>query len=449
MEPFASSGGSIVVPAQLVCGGILLYASITSAVLGIRRASLAVYLSFAALCLAAAAVALATAGYYLAGSLSGGLAALRWVGAGEAAMLAALLAFVGYYSRARNFRPWVAAAATAAVIGVAAHALAPQGMRFSRIESSGWVPFSWGEAIFYVQGTPSVWTWAFYAALAAVLAWSMWRVEILRRRGRPDEAVFLAGCMAPVALAGAYGALVDFGAVRSFYAISFAMAAMAVLMGFNLLARIGEQHASLERTAEALRREIEELREAEAQLRLRAFSDPVTGLPNRMFVHDHLTGLIEHGPPQAYGAVLSCVLAHYESGDRAISRAFVDELMREVTVRLAETVRGRAVIARTGGDAFTAVLDSFSESEDAAGRRAEALSRDIAAALSHAFRIGEYSLFVFATVGLATFATRESSAVEVLSRAEKAQQQARALAPVTAHGHALLRQGRGEDGRAA
>jgi diguanylate cyclase (GGDEF)-like protein len=416
----SASGLSLVVPAYFVCAGILIFTAITAAVVGLHRTRVPLYLTFSLTCFVSALATAAMASYYLADSVAGAIEALRWAWSAGALLVGAIFWFVAEYTGARRVRiPAMALAAFLAAFVVANHAL-ELGARFERIESFSWIHLPWGESIFHLRGPNTEWLWAFRVASTATFVWALLELVGHCRRGNLREAGFLATYLVVLFASSVHGALIDAGVVRTPHSLGFALVGLSLLMGVHLVMRLREQNEELRGVASELRQENERRRAVELELRERAYRDPLTGLPNRMFAHDHLVSRIEGAPPGTHGAVILMDLDHFKVINDGLTHEVGDQILREVARRLGETAQGRAMLARMGGDAFMAILDTAWPTEAEAIARVEDLAMEFARILHRPVVQGERALNLNASYGIAAFLARESLATDVLGRADMA-----------------------------
>ena len=421
-----ASGLDLVVPGYFICVGILLFAAVTAAAVGLYRGRLPIYLAFAAACLASAGVAAATASYYLSESVAGAVSAQRWLATSTLMVTASLVAFIALYTDLRGKRRWLAIMGAWIAVLVAANHVLPYGVRFSSVTSFGWVHLPWGESIFRIRGESSPWSLAYRLLTVVVAGWCIWRLGAHFRTGFRRSAALLGVCIFVLMLASVQGALIDRGYIEGFHYNAFALVGLALLAGAGLMVRMQEQNDALELTASQLRAENELRREAEAQIRSRAYRDALTGLPNRIYVQDHLGAFI--AAPEggiAWGAVMALNLDHFKVINDGLSHSVGDELLCEVTRRLQSVVPPGAMLARMGGDEFLAVLDGLSQDEEAVRARIDILAADVARVLAQPHQLGERSLNLFASIGVATFEVPGTTAPEVVRRAGMAMQRAK------------------------
>lgn len=104
---------------------------------------------------------------------------------------------------------------------------------------------------------------------------------------------------------------------------------------------------------------------AARELANRAFTDPLTGLPNRVRLLDRLESLMDSGShgaeaggspePEPVTAVV-CDIDEFKPLNTVVGAAGGDALLREVADRLTATVEAPATLARLGGASFVVVL---------------------------------------------------------------------------------------------
>ena len=86
-------------------------------------------------------------------------------------------------------------------------------------------------------------------------------------------------------------------------------------------------------------------------LRARAVTDELTGLPNRAGLLEHLKSMVGSG-----AAVVFCDLNGFKAVNDTLGHAAGDAVLVQTARRLKRTVRGEDFVARLGGDEFVIVV---------------------------------------------------------------------------------------------
>ncbi|GIU85034.1 MAG: hypothetical protein KatS3mg008_1809 [Acidimicrobiales bacterium] len=113
-------------------------------------------------------------------------------------------------------------------------------------------------------------------------------------------------------------------------------------------------------------KDVSERRQADARLAERAYTDPLTLLPNRMRLLDRIQAAIESS--QSSGVPFAVVLFDVDRFDelnREYGHASADEVLRQVGRKIAEFVDDPEWTGRLGGDRFVVVLRDISDVDDA------------------------------------------------------------------------------------
>jgi diguanylate cyclase (GGDEF)-like protein len=167
------------------------------------------------------------------------------------------------------------------------------------------------------------------------------------------------------------------------------------------------------------------LRQAEqehvAQLTRQAYSDPLTGLPNRSRLMDRTSRGLEHAA--AAGERVALLLLDLDGFKRVNDTAghhAGDALLRAVGERLLTAVRDDDVVARLGGDEFAVLLG-----RDPDERRAVSVAERIHRRLLEPFSIEGRRIAIGASVGVALFADDASDVDGLMRGADAAMYQAK------------------------
>jgi diguanylate cyclase (GGDEF)-like protein/PAS domain S-box-containing protein len=161
--------------------------------------------------------------------------------------------------------------------------------------------------------------------------------------------------------------------------------------------------------------DITEHKRAEDTLAYQTLHDDLTGLPNRVFLHDRLDQTIavaqrDDGPL----ALLLMDLDHFKEINDTLGHHSGDELLRQVGLRLRAAVRSDDTVARLGGDEFAILLPGA----DLAS--AERVAAELLEALKAPVYLEGRALGVGASIGIAMRPAHGDDADVLLRRADVA-----------------------------
>ena len=159
--------------------------------------------------------------------------------------------------------------------------------------------------------------------------------------------------------------------------------------------------------------DISKWKELEEELTRQAFHDPLTSLPNRELFIDRLEHALGRRRRHAKGvAVLFLDLDDFKTVNDSLGHAEGDNLIRQVAARLAGTVRPGDTAARLGGDEFALLLEDVDE-EQAVG-----VGERVLAELDAPFDLGDRSLLMGASMGIALSSVELTTATDMLRAAD-------------------------------
>ncbi len=162
-------------------------------------------------------------------------------------------------------------------------------------------------------------------------------------------------------------------------------------------------------------RDVTEQRRLQHELTQRAFHDSLTGLPNRTLLLERIGRALLRGRRESS---LTCLLFidldDFKLVNDTLGHSAGDHLLVAVGNRLSQTLRRSDTAARLGGDEFAVLMEDARRPLDA-----ELLAAQVLQALSRPFILGDESVTVSASVGVAT-ARDSTDAEELLSHADLA-----------------------------
>ncbi|MFN3703675.1 EAL domain-containing protein [Thermomonas sp.] len=186
-------------------------------------------------------------------------------------------------------------------------------------------------------------------------------------------------------------------------------------------------NADLEQRVQArtreLRREIAVREQVEAQLKHQVMHDPLTGLPNRLYLRDRLERALssqQRNPKHAF-ALLYLDVDRFKLFNDSLGHLVGDAVLREVSRRLLECVRGPDIVARLSGDEFAILLE-----EGAQPATAIKIAQRIQARMQEPVQVGERDLQASVSIGIAIGHPRYLAIDELLHDADVALYRAKA-----------------------
>jgi diguanylate cyclase (GGDEF)-like protein len=160
------------------------------------------------------------------------------------------------------------------------------------------------------------------------------------------------------------------------------------------------------------------------QIRSLAFSDSLTGLPNRVSFKLRLADELERSLREdRMFAVYFLDLDHFSRINDTLGHKFGDRLVQEVGGRLRNCcldAAPAAAVARLGGDEFTVILPDLADLETA-----ERLARRILDSFNRPFALDGHEVFVSASVGIALYPSDGIDLENLLKNADVAMYQAK------------------------
>ena len=172
--------------------------------------------------------------------------------------------------------------------------------------------------------------------------------------------------------------------------------------------------------------DISSAKAAEAQIESLAYSDLLTGLPNRRRLIIQLQqAMIAGEHEKRQGALLLVDLDHFKSLNDALGHKRGDLLLQQMAMRLNACVHEGESVARVGGDEFVVLLKQLDQSKLEAAMYAETTANKILAAIRKPYQIDGAEVSCNASIGIALFGEQHEDTVEPLKRAELAMYEAK------------------------
>jgi len=165
---------------------------------------------------------------------------------------------------------------------------------------------------------------------------------------------------------------------------------------------------------------------AEEQIESLAFTDLLTGLPNRRRLIIQLQqAMIAREREKHQCALLMVDLDNFKNLNDAIGHAQGDEVLQRVAKRLSAATRDGDTVARLGGDEFVVLLDHLNQDPQLALRQAQTVANKMLEALNKPYQLAGSTISCTASIGITFFGEQYEDTLEPLKRAELALYQAK------------------------
>ena len=161
-------------------------------------------------------------------------------------------------------------------------------------------------------------------------------------------------------------------------------------------------------------RDITDRKRLEDELARQVLHDPLTGLGNRMLLQSRLEAATNRRDPANEVAVLLLDLDGFKQVNDTHGHAMGDEVLRVLATRLQHACRAGDTLARTGGDEFVLLCPETSE------EAAVAVARRVVDAVGTPIRLGDVTVQVGASVGVAHLAGGRADPDVLLMEADHA-----------------------------
>lgn len=168
-------------------------------------------------------------------------------------------------------------------------------------------------------------------------------------------------------------------------------------------------------------RDITTRKEAEQEIEKLAFYDPLTKLPNRRMLHEHLHKFVAKTKRSGNkGALLFIDLDNFKRINDSLGHAAGDELLVSVANRLSGIVRSSDILARVGGDEFVILLDCLGGNKNQDTIEATVVASKVQELFKENYKISGLDFQVCCSVGICYIEGSDITAENVLKYADTA-----------------------------
>jgi diguanylate cyclase (GGDEF)-like protein len=140
---------------------------------------------------------------------------------------------------------------------------------------------------------------------------------------------------------------------------------------------------------------VRNLRESEERLRRQAFSDSLTGLPNRVALIDHLDLALRRSRENGMVALIFLDLDGFKLINDSLGHFVGDEVLAIIGQRLRHAISESSMVARFGGDEFVVMAEGITSVEEA-----NTLAESLVASIQRPFRLRGRERYLSASAGV-------------------------------------------------
>ena len=159
-----------------------------------------------------------------------------------------------------------------------------------------------------------------------------------------------------------------------------------------------------------------ERQQMDARLRHIARHDPLTDLPNRTLLHDHIqAALVRARELQRRLALLYIDLDGFKQVNDSLGHAVGDRLLQETAARLRSVVGTHGMVGRIGGDEFLVLLDS-----DHSAEQALLIAEELRTHLGRPVTLAERDMAVSPSIGIALYPQQGDDFKQLIRYADEA-----------------------------
>ncbi len=183
---------------------------------------------------------------------------------------------------------------------------------------------------------------------------------------------------------------------------------------FNTMQQqVAQAAGALDGAREGLRAARDELTASNAELALLAMTDPLTSLPNRMMLLEHIAETLPLAQQVGGGmALLMLDIDRFKEVNDTFGHQSGDQLLQQVGTRLRQAVSPDTTVARLGGDEFAVFLPTADEAY------AQQVAAVLGVAIEEPFLVEGFPLQVEISIGIALYPAHGSTPLTLFRRAD-------------------------------
>ena len=171
----------------------------------------------------------------------------------------------------------------------------------------------------------------------------------------------------------------------------------------------------------AIKQDISDRKKNEDVINQLAFYDPLTKLPHRRLILEHIDKSLSHAKrTNTYGAVFFLDIDHFKTINDTYGHDIGDILLQAVAIRLNDATRDEDTVARFGGDEFVILIENLGESSSKAAFYSKTIAKAIHKAICEPFELDGHMRYITISIGITLFHNENETKESILKHADMA-----------------------------
>lgn len=177
----------------------------------------------------------------------------------------------------------------------------------------------------------------------------------------------------------------------------------------------------------AIKQDISDRKKNEDTITKLAFYDPLTQLPHRRLLLEHLEKSLSHTKrTNTYGGLFFLDIDHFKNINDNYGHDIGDILLKAVATRLSSVMRQEDTLARFGGDEFVILVENLGDNISLAAQHSKTIATTIHKAIGEPFELDGHPRYITLSIGITLFHDSTVTKEDILKHADMALYKAKA-----------------------
>ncbi|MRG87639.1 sensor domain-containing protein [Salinibacillus xinjiangensis] len=163
----------------------------------------------------------------------------------------------------------------------------------------------------------------------------------------------------------------------------------------------------------SIARDVTEIKQSRKRINELAYTDQITGLPNRNWFYTEITNVITNTPKQML-AILTIDVDNFKEINDLFGHQIGDQALSLISSRLKKCVRSKDSISRVGGDEFIVITQNVKEEE------ITQLAKQFINKMNQPVLLQEHEVVVTISIGISLMDTADSSVDDLIRQSNQA-----------------------------